>query len=226
MQREHFERVIDRVGADAVVRALRPYLTPARMARIERVLEGRVDGVHVAMESPSDPHNAAAVVRTAEAMGVLGVHVIAAEGDALHKKATTQGAYHWVETRHHLDLDDFLSQMKGRVVLAGAWMGAALRVEELPLDRPLCLLLGNEQRGLSAAAREACDLGFHIPMVGMSESLNLSVSAAIGLYTTLTRKRAEGRSGDLSPGASARLRAKYYLRSVDPRLVSGLFDSS
>lgn len=216
---QEIDRIVAERGAQAIVDQLRPYLTDARVARIEQVLASRVDGVQVAIESPADAHNAAAVVRTAESLGLVGVHVVSPEHDALHKRSTTQGAHHWVQTWQHQDLEAFVEHMGGRYVLAGAWPDAPLELEALPLDRRLCLLFGNEQRGLSPAAREVCALGFRVPMVGMTESLNLSVCAAVSLYVTLARKRAAGPPSDLSTEARALLRARYYIHSVDARLT-------
>lgn len=225
MERESLMRIVDTHGPAAVVEALRPYLTEPRRTRIDAVIAGRMQGVHVAIEAPSDPHNAAAVVRTAEALGALGVHVIAAEGKALHAKSTTQGAYHWVHTEHHASLSAFVSMMRaqGRR-LYGAAADGDLTVEQIPIEGPVCLVLGNEQRGLSKEVRVACEGCFRIPMFGMSESLNLSVSAAIGLHDVLRRRRALVGPSDLPLAQADRLRALYYLRSVDSRLASGLLE--
>jgi tRNA (guanosine-2'-O-)-methyltransferase len=224
MQRARIEALFARHGPARVVEVLSPYLTEARRARIEKVLTSRISSVEVAIEAPSDPHNAAAVVRTCEALGAMTVHAIAAEGDVLHKKRTTQGAYHWVHTRQHADLGGCLDDVHARgLLLAGACVDAVTPLGALPIDRPLCLLFGNEHRGLSESAREACDERYAIAMFGMSESLNLSVSAAISLYDVLGRLRAAlGRDGDLDDAAVLRERAIGYVRSVDERLLVGL----
>ena len=74
-----------------------------------------------------------------------------------------------------------------------------LPLDKIPLDHPVCLVFGNEIRGLSPQAVRSCEHLFTIPMYGMTESLNLSVSAAISLYETLRRKRMLlGRPGDLT----------------------------
>lgn len=211
-------------GADGIIEELTPFITEARRQRIEEVLSGRMASVSVAVESPNDPHNAAAIVRSCEAMGALGVHVIAAEGRALHAPGTTTGAYRWVRTRHHADLEAFLAEARtAGMRVAGACMDGSVPVGRIPVDAPLCLLLGNECRGLSAAAREACDLLFHVPMVGMTESLNLSVTAAVSLYEVMRRKRAEGITGDLPASVCHGLRASYYAMSVDARMLQARF---
>jgi tRNA (guanosine-2'-O-)-methyltransferase len=218
------DAIIDRLGPAELLRTLTPFLTEPRKARIEQVLSGRLESVQVAVECPEDPHNAAAIVRSAEAFGALHVHVVDAPSGALHAPSTTQGSYVWVHTHHHGQLEQLLQQVRrDGLALAGAWMEAELTLHELPAERPLCLLFGNEGTGLSAAAKTACDYGFRIPMVGMSESLNLSVSAALSLYHVTRARRAWlGRAGDLEGSRLDYERARYYARSVDRRLLDGL----
>jgi tRNA (guanosine-2'-O-)-methyltransferase len=215
---------IDTLGAERVVQGVAPFLSDARRAAIERVLSARLASVHVAIERPEDPYNAAAVVRTAEALGVLNVHVVGAPEGALHARKTTQGAFNWLHTRHHPDLGALIEQLRrGGLRLFGAALDAERTLEELPVEAPFCLLFGNEASGLSREARAACALGFRIPMLGMSESLNLSVSAAIALYgATRARRRLLDADSDLDERARMRERARYYARSVDLRLLRAL----
>lgn len=225
-EQDAIERCLEQHDPKHILEVLTPYVTEARQARIEDVVTARLTGIQIAIEAPSDPHNAAAVVRTAEALGVLAVHVVAAEGRALHAKRTTQGAFHWVNTYHHRTLDGFLEQVRPTYRLCGAWMDAPTLVDDLPVDEPICVLFGNESRGLSSAAKSACTCGFRISMVGMSESLNLSVSAAITLYELTRRRRALKGQTDLSLEDEMQLRARYYLGSVDQRLYTALLKPS
>ena len=103
-------------------------------------------------------------------------------------------------------------------------MQADVNISDVPVNNPICLMIGNENRGLSTQAQDACDLTYRIPMHGMSESLNLSVSAAISLYDTTQRKRALlNNAHDLSPTQQLNLRAHYYLHSVNHNTVDILF---
>jgi tRNA (guanosine-2'-O-)-methyltransferase len=225
MDFREIDRLIAVHGSDEVVRRVAPYLTEQRIARIETVLGGRLDAVHVAVERLEDPHNGAAVVRTAEALGALHVHAIEVPEGSLHGASTTQGAYYWVHTYHHPDRETFLATLRGRGVrLAGALMEGTHSVDELPAEGPLCVVFGNEKVGLSPELLAACDLTFRIPMVGMSESLNLSVSAAITLFqVTRARRLALGAQGDLAGEELTRTRARYYARSLEARMLDGLF---
>jgi tRNA (guanosine-2'-O-)-methyltransferase len=224
MDFSELDKKIDRVGSEQVIATLGPLLTGERLTRIERTLLGRLDSLHVAVEQPRDPYNAAAVVRTAEALGALHVHVVHEREDALHARKTTQGSFNWVHTYHHASLAGLLQSLRTREVqLCGALMGGTHKLDELPVDRPLCLLFGNEGTGLSDEALAACDLTFHIPMYGMSESLNLSVSAALAMHSVATRRRALlGSDGDLTGARLLRERARYYARCVDLRTLQAL----
>ncbi len=224
MDFSQIDRVIRHHGPGVVLAELAPFVSEARRQRIEGVLAGRLGSVHVACEHPEDPHNAAAVVRSAEAFGVMNVHVVGAPEGALHAQSTTQGAYYWVHTHHHVHTAACIAALRARgLLVAGATMTGRHALDELPSDRPLCVAFGNEGTGLSQAFLQACDLTFRIPMVGMSESLNLSVSAALTMYTITQHRRASlGRAGDLRGRAYLWEKARYYARSVEARLLDGL----
>lgn len=236
MNRRSFEALAAHHGVEAIVEGLRPFVSEPRQQRIDAVLRGRLRSLEVAVEHPYDPHNAAAVVRSAEALGAWAVHVIAASEGILRARGTTTGTHHWIETRHYRKRDghdrecadglaDFFAvQREAGMLVAGACVDAEHMLEDLPIDRPICLLFGNEHAGLSAAAQAACDLRFRIPIHGFAESYNLSVAAALSLYATSSRRRAWlGAEGDLDDAERELERARCYFRTVDPRHAQLLF---
>jgi len=199
-----------------VVEALSPHLTDRRKERIEQALRRRIGSVHVAVENPADVHNAIATVRTSEALGVNHLHIV---GGGLKKgrgKGVLRGTDRWVHLLRHPSLALFLSSIKGGGrLLAGASPEGERELEALPVDVPLCLIFGNEMRGLSEEALAACDLTYRIPMQGLVESFNISVSCAISLYVHLKeRRRLLGREGDLSEEELQSERAYCYLRAI------------
>lgn len=211
-----------------VAARLAPYLTDGRRARVEAVLAARVASVQVAIEEPGDPRNVAAIVRTAEALGAGTVHAIAAPAWPVFSPRVSMGAVYWADIRVHASWGEFAAAVGPGVRLAAACVApddeaTTLPLASLPVDRPLCLVFGNEAAGLSDDARTACDLRFTIPMFGMSESLNVSVSAAIAMHDVLTRRRvALGGRGDLDPARLSVLRARWYAKALDLRLVRAL----
>lgn len=209
-----------------VAARLAPYLTAERRARVEAVLAARVASVQVAIEDPGDPRNVAAIVRTGEALGAGTVHAIAAPAWPVFSPRASMGAVYWADIRMHAGWGEFAAAIGPGVRLAAACVArddTTLPLASLPVDRPLCLVFGNEAAGLSEEARAACDLRFTIPMFGMSESLNVSVSAAIAVHDVLTRRRdVLGGRGDLDPARRDVLRARWYAKALDLRLVRAL----
>lgn len=223
--RSQLSTVVQRVGAHEIVKALEPFVTARRRERIEAVLAGRIPEVEVAIEAPSDPHNAAAVVRSAEALGAGAVHVIAAHHRVLQARKTTAGTFHWIDTHDHATTEAFFDDARARgFQTAGACGRSAMTLEELPVEGRLVVVLGNEHDGLSDEARGRADWLFRVPMFGFAESYNMSVCAALCLYQTLgARRRSMGGPGSLAGEALARERALYHLASVEARLWRNLF---
>jgi tRNA (guanosine-2'-O-)-methyltransferase len=206
---------------EVVTRTLAPLIAERRRRRIERVLARRLASVTVLIERPYDPHNAAAVLRSCEAFGLLHVHIVPYDGRCSFSPQVTQNADKWLNIYLHPTIEaacDFLERCG-----FACWAALPPPLEarrtgagvEVPVTGPLALVFGNEHEGLSAAGQQRCSGRFHLPMFGFSESLNLSVSAALALREVVSRRRqALGRAGDLPPDARDQLRAAYYARSV------------
>ena len=218
------EEYIQQYGSDTIIRWLAPHLTTKRKQRIDAVLDHRLCSIQLAIESPADINNALAAVRTSEVLGLGKMHIIAPEHDAQQAPSITQGAIYWMDVCYHATLHHFLTVMKNSILLlVGSRVTATRPLSAVPIDQPLCILIGNEQRGLSSAARNACHLDYGIPMYGMSQSFNLSVAAGISLYDLTSRRRQYlQQSGDLTDEERRFYQAKYYLGSVTPQLLRGL----
>ncbi|MCH9630858.1 MAG: tRNA (guanosine(18)-2'-O)-methyltransferase [Chlamydiia bacterium] len=176
-----------------ILATISDYVTENKKAKIDQILSTRLSSIHIAMESPSNIHNALATVRSAEAFSIYNMHVIAPENEDRKRRGrkTTQGAYRWVNVQHHKTRSSYAKTMKEKeMLLVGADVKGELLLEDVPVDKPLCLIFGNEERGLSDEMLSYCDLTYKIPMYGMIESFNVSVSAAISLYELTRKKRA------------------------------------
>ncbi|MBN2340701.1 MAG: RNA methyltransferase [Deltaproteobacteria bacterium] len=204
------ETAIAETHPEFVCRVLEEFLTDARRDTIENVVSHRTQSLHVAVEGLQDPHNTAAIIRTADAFGVQNIHIIEGATRFRSSASVTQGAHKWIDIRIHHNAHDFVSAMKieGRTVLVAA-MDGAKPVGELTPGEQLVLVFGNESEGITDEMRELADGAFHIPMYGFVESFNVSVAAAISISTL--RK---GGQGDFSAPQQQVLKARYYLRSV------------
>ena len=221
MQNQKHLQLIEQFGSKSIIRKLDHFVTPCRKQRIKNVLDSRLNSIHLAIEAPCDINNALATTRSSEIFGISTVHIINPEGPAGSVKRITQGAYYWIEVLYHDDLNAFLQYAaEKKLSLAGGTVQATTPLQQVPVDQPICFIIGNEQRGLSAECIAALQHPYSIIMHGMTESLNLSVSAAISLFDATNRKRELlAASGDLTPSEYQHAQAYYYMQSVNYRLL-------
>jgi len=222
-KRKLFNSLLDRYGLSFVSLELSKYLTANRIERIDRVLSGRIKSIEVAFESPCDIHNAMAAFRTVEAMGLMRAHVINAQFKRSKGKKTTQGAHRWLNINYFDELGSFLKA--NNTLLVGAMPNAEAEMKDIPLDKNICLVFGNEMSGLSLNAIKNCDILYRIPIHGMSKSYNLSVSCAISLHEIVQRKRQILESGgDLGNSELELEKAWYYFLSLGMDLSERILD--
>lgn len=200
----------------AVCATLAPLLLDDRRVRIDAAAAARLGGLRLVIENLHDPHNGAAVLRSAEAFGVQRVDVIESVEPFRFSSVVTQGCEKWLDVVHHPTLAGAVAALRADgFALYAAVPGAAKTVEELDFARPAAVMIGNEHAGLGGEAVAAADEVFGIPMPGMTRSLNLSVAAALIVERAAQlRRRAIGRDGDLDDDAVLALRARFYAASV------------
>ena len=191
-------------------------LTPERQARIRSVIDARLSSVTVVLDRLVDPHNTAAILRTSEGLGLCAVHVIAHEDgdDGSAHRRVTQDAAKWLDVESHASGARCAAALAGRgfEVWAAHLDSKARLFTELPADRPVALLFGNEHEGPRQETLAACAGTVRIPMAGFTQSFNVSVAAAIALsQQTRARRAFLGAAGDLSPRERALLKARFTL---------------
>ena len=200
----------------AVCATLGPLLLDERRVRIDGAAAARLGGLRMVIENLHDPHNGAAVLRSAEAFGIQRVDVIESVEPFRFSSVVTQGCEKWLDVVRHPTLTEAVASLRADgFALYAAVPDAAATVEDLDFARPAAVMIGNEHAGLTSDAIAAADVVFGIPMPGMTRSLNLSVAAAlIAERAAQRRRRAIGRSGDLDDAAVLALRARFYAASV------------
>jgi tRNA (guanosine-2'-O-)-methyltransferase len=209
---------------DVVCAALDPFVSDERKAKIEAVLDARLGGLTVVLENLHDQHNGAAAMRSVEGFGVGELHVVEGLEPFKFSSKVTQGCEKWTAVHRYREFAACADALHARgFALWAAVPGADIALEDIDVERPAALVFGNEHAGLTAPAQALCDRTFGIPMYGFTRSFNLSVSVAISVHRTATRRRAAiGRAGDLPDQERARLRARWYELSVDSRTVEGI----
>jgi len=196
--------------ASRIIEVLEPIVGEERQSRIKGVLEARLQSVVVLMDSPHDPHNGAAVMRSADAFGVQEVHVVPRQDAFLASNLVARGAERWVDVIEHPSAQAAASALAKRgFELVATHPEGELLPDDLASLPKVALVLGNERDGISEELTQSAGRSVRVPMVGFVESLNVSVSAAILLHAA-TR----GRPGDLDPNNYEALYAQGLMRSV------------
>lgn len=205
--------------ARRVREALTPYVSEARQQRIRDVLDARTRSVTVVLEDVVNDHNGAAVLRTADALGLMEVHLILGPSGFKASRKVAQGSQKWLEAERHPNVETCYRTLRTRgfEIWASALHGSPSRrasVFDLPTDRAVALVFGNEHDGLSQAAVDGADGVFHVPMYGFVESFNISVAAALSVFSAVQARRSAGALSGLEPEDRALVEAQWYVQSV------------
>jgi len=169
--------------------------TPQRIERVKRLLALRQPDLRVVLEGVAIAHNASAVIRTCDAAGILHLDLVSPNPDLLGiNKAISTRAEKWVDVHIHESIKTCLLPLreKGFKVAVTHLDKDAISYTDLDYTQPLAVVFGSESEGVSRETLELADLRVQIPMLGMVQSLNLSVSVGVILYEAMKQRRARG----------------------------------
>ncbi len=204
-------RRVERHDPERVIATLESFVRQERRDRIMSVLSRRLESVAVLFDSPYDPHNGAAVLRSCEAFGVQALHVVERDRPFLAATSVARGSEKWVDIVRHTSVPGAVAHAKSRgFTLVATHPEGELSPESLAEVPRVALVLGSERDGIAEELAAACEQRVRVPMRGFVESLNVSVTAAILLSAAI-----RGRAGDLSPAEIRRLYARGLYFSVD-----------
>lgn len=213
----------------AVFAYLSDFLTPRRRERFASVLSQRTRWITVVLENIYQEHNISAVLRTCDAFGLQDVAAIEKEFGFEVNRQIALGTDQWLTIRRFAGPSptaDCLADHKrrGYRVIATSPRPGSVPIQELPLDQPVALVIGNEIDGVSEEALALADGCVHLPMYGFVESFNLSVATALCLQSLGTRLRAERNDWGLSPNEQEHLLLDWTRKSiVNPALLEARF---
>lgn len=173
---------------------LSDYVTPHKRQLIEQVLAKRTRYLTVVLEDIYKPHNASAVLRTADCFGIQDIHIIEKAHSYEVNPYVVRGAAQWVDIHKYADEEgkavancfDYL-KLNGYKVLATSPDPGSISIHELDVSKKIALVFGNEHAGVSDEVKSKADQLVHIPMMGFTESFNISVAASIFLFDLIRK---------------------------------------
>lgn len=166
-------------------------MTKERLLKIQRVLRRRQPDLTVVMENIHDPHNVSAMLRSADAVGVREVQLVYTTGEfpELGKKSSAS-ALKWVARRRFRSVEECYARLheEGFTICATHLSKKSASLYKLDLTKRIAFVFGNEHSGVSDEAAALADVNFQIPMMGMIQSLNVSVACAVTLYEAMRQR--------------------------------------
>ena len=166
-------------------------LTDNRKGRFSNVLANRTNHFTVAMEDVFQLHNTSAVMRSCEVFGVQELNVVEEKFGKSIDKEIAMGAQKWVDVNRFESISNCIDSLKskGYQIIATTPHENDCMLEDFDVTKKSAFFFGTERDGLSEEVLKNADGFLKIPMVGFTESLNISVSAAITLQNLTNRLR-------------------------------------
>ena len=166
-------------------------ITENRKENFLKVLKNRTKHFTIAVEDVFQMHNASAVMRSCEVFGIQELHVIEERYGKRIDKEIAMGAQKWVDISTYDSVTNCIDTLKnkGYQIIATTPHENDCLLEDFDISKPSALFFGTERDGLSEEILNRADGFLKIPMVGFTESLNISVSAAIIIQNLTNRLR-------------------------------------
>lgn len=159
----------------------------AKRELFDKIAQERTKHITVVLENIYQEHNASAVLRTCDCFGIQELHVVESKNQYKIQRDIARGAGSWVDMYNYNEGDtalvDCISNLRnnGYKIVALTPDANEYSIFDIPVDQPLALTFGTEGDGISDEVRATADYKISIPMVGFTESFNVSVSAALTL---------------------------------------------
>ncbi|MFD2824075.1 TrmH family RNA methyltransferase [Lacinutrix iliipiscaria] len=183
-----------------LLKYLENYLTESRKDRFHKVISQRTKHFTVATEDVYQLHNTSAVMRSCDVFGIQEVHIVEEVNTKSIDREIAMGAQKWVDLNRYHTVKDCLTKLKqkGYQIVATTPHTNDGLLHEFDVSKKSCFFFGRETEGLSQEVLDAADCYLKIPMVGFTESLNISVSAAIILQHVTTKLKLSNVNWQLS----------------------------
>ena len=185
----------------ALLEYLQSFLTERRRSLFEKVLGERTRHFTIAVEDVYQLHNTSAVIRSCESFGIQDVQVIEEINAKRIDREIAMGAQKWVDVHRHKSTKDCLLKLKeqGYRIVATTPHEKAKTLQDFDITEKAAIFFGRETEGLSQVVLDAADDFIYIPMVGFTESLNISVSAAVTIQHIMSKLKSSAISWQFSP---------------------------
>lgn len=208
---------------EKLIKAFSKHVTESRQKLIEKVIENRTRYLTLVLEDIYQAHNAGAVIRSCDGFGIQDIHVIENRNQLIIKDSTvSKGADKWLHLFYYNQphVNNTVSciqnlKEKGYSIVATALGKKSIKIEQVPIDKPLAIMIGTEKEGLTNTACSLADYFVELPMYGFTQSYNLSVCAALCLHTLTNRLRASNIKWQLPENDKREVMLTWFQRCIN-----------
>jgi tRNA (guanosine-2'-O-)-methyltransferase len=182
-------------SVEKAILALKTYsVNPTRYQKLQQILNQRQPDLTVLAENVKKPHNLSAILRTCDAVGVFEAHAVNPTGGVPTYSSVAQGSQKWVPLRIHADIESAIACLQERnfTLYAAHLSPNQIDYRQIDYTQPTAIVLGTEKFGVSDETASLVDHHIRIPMVGMVQSLNVSVAAATIVFEAMRQRQAAG----------------------------------
>lgn len=169
--------------------------TDRRIEKMRDVLSRRQFDLQVVIDHVRDPHNASAILRSSDGFGVQHINLLYEEGEFPEiSEGVAAYARKWLSIRKFQDATTMARTLKGEGVRLYATNldPESIDYREVDWTQPSAVVFGNEHRGCTQEVIDLADASVLIPMQGMAQSFNVSVSAGIVLAEAFRQRSDAG----------------------------------
>ncbi|WKD86750.1 tRNA (guanosine(18)-2'-O)-methyltransferase [Polaribacter huanghezhanensis] len=199
---------------------LEDFVSEKRKETFSKVLENRTRHFTVVLEDIFQPHNSSAVIRSCDIFGLQDVHIIQNKYSSKVSRHVAKGSQKWLDIKKYnqsaTNTQDCLDALRsdGYQIIATTPHNDSCVLHEFDITKKSAFVFGVEKEGVSEHTMNQADGFLKIPMVGFTESLNISVAAAIILQDVTTRLRASEIDWKLSEKEKETLYADWIQKSI------------
>jgi tRNA (guanosine-2'-O-)-methyltransferase len=203
-----------------LIEYLSQFALEKRVELFNKNIEERTNFITLVLEDIYHAQNTSAAIRTCDCFGIQTMHVIENRNQFNVHTGITLGSSNWIDIeRYNKEEDNTRSTLQklkkqGYKIVATSPLAENKSLYDMKLDKPIALVLGNENKGISDIVREEADELITIPMHGFTESFNISVSAAICLSELTTKIRKSNIDWKLSELEKERIVLKWLKNSI------------
>ncbi len=209
-------------GKSELLNYLSRFVTPERNKRFNEVIAKRTRYVAIGLENIYQPHNASAVLRSCDCFGIQDVHIIENGNRYSVNPDVALGAEKWLTLNRYDSGNksvgaclDALKENGYKIAVTSLHKNKNnYTIENITLKDKLALFFGTEMHGATAELESKADMFVKIPMLGFTESFNISVAAALSMYVISSRLRKENIAWQLSGGQKEDILLQWYRNTI------------